>query len=449
MYLNPTDKIDQFILRELEGEPIPFDEWEDLLEELNQDDPTAEELLAQLTMTREEIPQRYCDLHAQFHTLAMELGYPFQNRYLCCLNFSKVKENTQEHLQFITLFLSDMGEILSKKEPPQSEEEVQNFLAAYTAALSMEEVISRQCELSQQWEDIQGDLRKPITGSMNPLQVSEHEVFNLYQGIYQNEQVSTVLLDNFALLLSDISCSPLLHQLAPLYLYQMIVKHSSRLRKNANLTVRPDSLWKPTSYRIDEDNGKNFLENEKRLFLFHRLCQLFARDEVVDLPLCGWGFQELSNLAEFYRENLFFECVSVLPPSPQELLDEAGFTCFPSPLREESLHNDGTLTPRQIQLFQEGRTYRTALQRISDYMNTHAQSLAQQFLDTSPQEIRHLCVQVLHDSKLPPRMLPKNMVELACFTYSINEGLLELVDYFAQRLLLEGMEGIIRSQSTI
>lgn len=442
MYLNPSDKLDQFLLRELEGDAIPFDEWDEFLEDLTQDSPSLEEQLTHLQITMEEVPILYRELCQEFQRLATMLGYPLPNRYLCCLHFSQISDCFGDHLRFITMLLSDeTGEIWTQPLS-DTEEAIQEFLAAYLNALNLEHILLQQQSLAGCWTSTYELLRRKPAGTMEGVQPSEHELFNLYQSVYQSDRVSAVLLENFALLLSDISYSPILHQLAPLYLYQMIVKHASRLHKNTNLTVCYDSLWKPTTYRIDQDNGKNFQENERRLLLFQRLCELFERDVLVDLPLCGWGFRELSNLDEFYRENLFVEKISALPTALEELLDETGFSCFPGEARRSVLPTDGSFTKRQIQRFQESRTYRSALRRISRYMNRHGDTLAQQFLETSPQDIRSLCIQILHDSNLPPRMHPKNMLELTYFTYSINEGLLDLVDYFAEQLLLEGLEKI-------
>ena len=75
----------------------------------------------------------------------------------------------------------------------------------------------------------------------------------------------------------------------------------------------------------------------------------------------------------------------------------------------------------------------SSLDRISDYMNSHALDLTKAFLHADLSEMRFLCRTILEKSCIR-RSIPAH--ELPFYLASINEGLMELQDYFASQYLI-------------
>lgn len=87
--------------------------------------------------------------------------------------------------------------------------------------------------------------------------------------------------------------------ITPLYLFQVMIRHTNRLICNQNLQIVLPGLWKFKKYKIEKNNGKNFSQYEKYIRLFCKLCKYYKGNPRINIDLCRYGMEQCSNLPDW------------------------------------------------------------------------------------------------------------------------------------------------------
>lgn len=274
---------------------------------------------------------------------------------------------------------------------------------------------------------------RPITES-----VLVEPLFHMYTGIYPVKNCGPQFWDNLAWLLHLADVVPELMPIKPLFLYQMLVRHERRIRASEEMQIDFKALWNYREYHFEENNGKNYAANVCRLRLFGALCQLYGQDRQVELPLCVYGFERLSNLAEFYRMWLPDPPLVPFEPSLEDLLEDSMFSCFEHGSDDNIMLADSGLTLRALERFrcsEDSRRVR-ALEMLSAYMNRNFDELILRFSGADSEDIRALCREILACGELSEDLRPRESEETAPFLAAINEGVMAAIDELADELLV-------------
>lgn len=237
------------------------------------------------------------------------------------------------------------------------------------------------------------------------------------------------------------AASPELKSVEPLLLFRLLTRRQSYMCCTPDLAVNLSALWKPDKNKIDADNGKNFKQYRTNLQLFLSLCQIYERDSQVDIPLCWYGLDQITVLGDFYRNEVskgWEYADSELPfiPTVEELVEDGLFSCFENGRGDNAMLNDSGLFLKNLLRFQYSTdpVISASLERISDYMNNHAVELTEAFLYADLTEVRALCRTILEKSNIRHRI---SAHDLPLYLASINDGLMELQDYFASQYLVQ------------
>ena len=270
-------------------------------------------------------------------------------------------------------------------------------------------------------------------------------VFQSYVRIFELSGSSTRLLDNITWLLRAADRNAILRKIKPLLLYRMLTRHGKRMQTSDDLRVDCRTLWKYQEYGIEKDNGKNYRMNVRYLTLFSKLCSICEADGQVDIPLCVFGFDHLSNLGEFYRD---YEPEGVTIPfgfTLEDILMDSLFSCFENGYDDNVAAAYYDISFKKLDRFQRSpeRRYSRGLERIEKYMNRELDKLTEWFLNADAGGIKKLCSDILEAAALPTSLQPGDAAETALFLAAINSGLMEAVDTYAEDYLVQAGDALI------
>ena len=250
-----------------------------------------------------------------------------------------------------------------------------------------------------------------------------------------------ILLNNLEAYLQIISASPVLRSVEPLLLFRLLTRRQSYMCSTPDLKVNLSALWKKNTGSIGRNNGKNYKKYCTNLAFFQHLCRLYQEDRDVDLPLCWYGLEQTTALADFYWNEIYEydEQEKLLPflPPVEELVEDALFSCFENGANDNIMLEDSGLTIEELEDFQTDPNPLVSreLNKIADYMNDHAVELTNRFLQADTAAVRELCRDILEQSALSGRVGIEGHVPL--FLATINGGLMEFQDYYANQYLIQ------------
>ena len=455
---DPYEEIlNQMLRRTMRGEVIPFDEFLDNLEDLEEE---PEE-----TPTPEE-GQQAAQARERFQGELRLWGLPPEQRFeLCVRLWEKAKEDPSLALLRLQSYLiCDTGLLLD----PDTEERdwERDALCWKTIQKEAEELYvylvdrrQKAWRFSQVLEEIGRVKQTPPPGETAERleQVVDAFLKNLP---LRGQGDRGILSDNVDALLHLADSSQALHALKPLFLYRVLTRHGKRLQTVRDLRIDLRALWNPVEYRIDRDNGKNVQSYQHQLALFEALYGMFASDAQVDAPLNLYGFSRLSNLGEFY----LMQCPEkkqVLPfdPSVELIFVESlcQYSCFPRGAEDNVLQREGGISQRKLQQFERNLDVRVgavklkgkrlrrkaALKGIAAEMDRDAEQLVEQFRVAAPEQVEGLCREILERSALPEQQMPQSPEERSIFLAWINQKLMEAVDELAWQYLARACQTLL------
>ena len=267
--------------------------------------------------------------------------------------------------------------------------------------------------------------------------VDHNAIFKVYREVYPLNKIGPYLMQNLEILAATANTPPL-NEIAPLYIYQMLTKHSSRLNKNEGLQVNQESLWKYQEYQIDFDNGKNFKANARNIQLFLDLCGLFAGRPEVDIVLCQYGFIQLSNLYYFYEENFSNEEGFLIEPLERWILDHP-FSCYPNGDEDALMYRKSGISYLKYRRFRRNPTKKESLEQIFRFIVEREQEYLPRFLDADEEGTVALCKEIIGEI---PLSFTLNTMEqdLPIYLAVVNIHLQNFMDLAALESLRIGIE---------
>lgn len=448
------DEIDRKIFDMIErisrDEIVPFDEFEDLREEIEEELENASvpedglSLEEALTLARAN--------KKQFLSSLKRLGLSLENRYELCYDMMQRAYNnpSEELLRVFCDIVSDNEYLLNYDPTLFSEEEYMEFWCdAKSDSDELFEYLQGQIELSKQYEALLEQAKSKIlpqveitTGLLN----ERDKIFQIYTKLYQIDDNSPIF-DNITYLLQLANSSKALTILKPLFLCQVFIKHEKRIQNNRDFCFNFKSLWNYHAYQIDKDNGKNYNTYSRYCELFRQLCEILQYSSDVDISLCACGFDRLSNLGIFYRNSLYTFYLYNIETEPnigyqipfaktaEDLMMFSSFSCF----KDNIILQESNITQRQLDNFQISKENHIfyALKQISNYMNENIGELIIRFfcIKQEHEAVKTLCRDVLEASKLPHKYQPKTVKETALFLAAINGTLIETVNGYVHDFL--------------
>ena len=447
--------LNSMIQRTLAGELIPFDEYldaEDELFEQPEPPPPSEEEIREAAEARE-----------RFLSEARRLGLPVEDRFMLTQTLLEKAETepSQALLRLACYILCDTGGLLETNSADCSpEEDVAGWKVTRKDAEELYAQLSARKRMSAQFGELLERLKKTRPGAVSGDLPDDPEaaktiwdgqvikIAEAYVEIFPTKQeCAEALCYNILILLNIAKSDPNLAAVKPLFLYRVLTRHGKRLQTATDL--RPDfrALWKYKSYKIDDDNGKNYRTYAQYLSLFETLYDLFETDETVDAPLCLYGFDHLSNLGDFYRQ-FYPEEEQTIPfsLSVEEILLklECAYVCFGYDGNVIAAENG--ISVKKLDRFQRSKdgNVQKAFQKIDRYLDAHGVELLTRFLqEPSPAQVRKLCEEILENAALPEKLRPKDEKQTALFLAAINQVLMETADNYAEENLLRACKLLI------
>ena len=306
-YEKPSDPYEELlndmIQRTSGGEIIAFDEFLDAMDELSEepDEPQPTEAeIREAAAAKERILSEM-----------RRFELPIENRLLLstALYEKALKEPSQALLRLICYMLCDSNLLWNPNPEDRSpEDDVNEWKTMRRGAAILYADLSARKRMSVQFGELLERLKQFRFSSVlkkptdNPeKEAIAREIAEIYIQNFPHKGKAPQLADNIFLLLTIADDNPDLAAIKPLFLYRVLTRHGKRLQSASDLRLDFKALWKYQSYKIDDDNGKNYRTYAQYMFLFETLYGLFETDETVDAPLCLYGFGHLSNLTDFYR----------------------------------------------------------------------------------------------------------------------------------------------------
>lgn len=450
--LDRNDPVDRLLLKELGGTPVPFDEWLDVMEEL-EEEPDCEQILQSKGLCREDVLLDAKACRADFHARLKARGLPVSDRLELCFQISEQAKAapSMELLRiYCELLCSDsfLLDAVPQDDTPDEREAYEDQIILQYLAFPEErdkllQALLGSKELAEKFAEVKKQNRSPHP--VNCDTERKYEILQCFTALFDLPEKGSghVLLDNLANYIQVAAASPVLKSVEPLLLFRLLTRRQSYMCHTPDLAVNLSTLWKLDKNRIDADNGRNFKQYRTNLRLFMGLCRIYKRDEKVDIPLCWYGLDQITVLGDFYRNEISkgWEYADKEPEvqflsTVEELVEESCFSCFENGYDDNILLTESGLPCREMLKLQysENPMDVAALDRISDYMNAHAAELTEQFLQADAEKVKKLCRCILEHAKIK-RMASVN--DLPLYLASINQGLMELQDYYANDYLVQ------------
>lgn len=378
--------------------------------------------------------------------LGEQLDFPLDSPYKTCKQVSTMEEFTGDLEEFLTLFLSEQGNLLQEETEISEKEQLTDYAFSYDDYQETKHLFSVVVSLQQNWKIQKSKFADKSEKVIPPSNVEREELVKIYASVFRPKSMTDIFQYNLDVLLEDINGSDAIRKIAPLYIYQAVVKHNSRLHKNQNVQIDIKSLWTFKKYEINEDNGKNFTKNRQYLSFFERLCTLFEKDTSVNISLSRWGFAMISNLVEFQRSELEDKLEGVFPYL-DKILEVSFFSAYGEVETVAEVLKDTGYSRKQVSYFQSTINYRQGLEKVALYMNENPVFFLETWENEDFRNPKNLCIEILKKSKLKKEEKPNSQRELDLYLCSINIGLLDIQDYFAKEYLVLGLLEMFRKDS--
>lgn len=444
--------LNDMVHRTLEGEAIPFDEWLNLVDDLDEDTedaPNIDAILQEYGLTLTDLEGQAEAARKGFVDTLRRYGLPQDDRFaLCRLLYERAKETpSDELLRLYCDIVCDDG-FLFDTEWIGTDEAV-CWLMEKEDADALYSYLSERMEESLRFRKILEKAKEinfvDLHSGADTSSCAD-EIFQTYIQVFRPVRDQEKLLGNIAQLLHIAGHAEELAPIKPLFIYRMLTRHGKRLQTNETLKVDFQALWSYQMYKIEQDNGKNYRTNMCYLKLFSRLCDIFQSDKTVDISLCIHGFGQLSNLREFYQLYAPGDFEIPFAPPVEDLLDESPFSCFAHGVEDNVVMVSSGIPFKELDRFQRSidRNRSRALAQISEYMNRNITDLVTKFWGASPEDVKTLCAEILEASALPSTQQPKTARDTALFLAATNGGLMDAVETFAMQYLADAGNALIR-----
>lgn len=407
------------------------------------DQKSIKEWLKKENLTIEDLLKERDLKQKQLKELSFRLDFPLENPFEVCVKLSQQEKYSKEIGEFLRLFVPAHGLFLHIDTTDDKYEQITEYGLCFDELIEVDNILSTIESLQENWNRLKPLLLTKTKSELLPTNVTKEELLKVYCINLAKPKNTEIFLYNLESLLTELNQAEHLRKLAPLYLFQMFVRHKSRLEKNKDLTVKMTSLWTYKEYAITENNGKNFQKAVEHNNLFMDLCLLFKKDSSVNDALSKWGFFQCSNLLEFNRDCMQGQADAIFPLF-DDLVKASLFSCYRCGGYDAFLLKECDLTFEKITFFQCLPNYHPLLQKIEDYINDHAFDLCTRFIACESEDIYGLCLEIMDNSGISMKENKLNQRKTNLFLCSINISLQELKDNYAKEYLILGLMKMFR-----
>ncbi len=274
----------------------------------------------------------------EFFSICREEQIPTHNKAALLYELStRLQENKNDSLlrQMILLVLAD-NDVLLNHFCSYREGEEEEFQCVKENYKRLETDDKLQQEMSLKWKEVWASCTKSprinAQCDVNEMAYKERtkQAARLYRKFMEiNEKDSPELYNNLHHFICMAEQAQEYQMIMPLFLFQLMTRHTGRLAAKENLNVSFKSLWSYKKYQIAQDNGKNYSRYQLYTKLFVKLCKAYRNHDGVDLPLCQYGFWKTSNLAEWIMDLKPKKAKKALTPFFHDLLraDMSAIAC--------------------------------------------------------------------------------------------------------------------------
>jgi len=304
--LDKNDPLDQMLLKELGGTPVPFDEWLDAMEEL-EGEPDCAQILQEKGLCREDVLRDAKACRVDFHACLEARGLPVADRLELCFQISEQAHAgpPAELLRIYCELLCGSSFLLDTEplddDPDEHEAYEDQIILQYLNFLEDRDKLFQSLLQRGKFAEVIKQNRSPRPVSCDTER--KYEILQYFTAQFDLPEKGNgkILLDNLANYMQVAAASPVLKSVEPLLLFRLLTRRQSYMCNTPDLTVNLSALWKPDKNKIDVNNGRNFKQYRTNLRLFISLCRVYKRDREVDLPLCWYGLDQITVLGNFYR----------------------------------------------------------------------------------------------------------------------------------------------------
>lgn len=264
-----------------------------------------------------QLSQDLQEVRKEFFSVCETKKIPTHNKavllYQLSMRLEEKPENEQIR-QLLLLALADHGILLGHFWTPDAREAEVEYQELKRKYMKLAEDDKLQRSLFLQWKVVRISYdslpKMDAYDDINEMAYEEETnravyLYRKFMGI--SEKNSPELYYNLHRFICMTKQEKIYRLIAPLFLFQLMVRHTGRLATKENLDVSMNSLWEYKEYQIEKDNGKNFKRYQLYARLFCKLCKEYRGDTDVDLELCGYGFGASSNLVEWIMDQQYLK----------------------------------------------------------------------------------------------------------------------------------------------
>ena len=315
---------------------MDFDEYE-LLKYIDHLIDTTESLESQLkeaNLTLGKATKNTQLFMTHFKELCTTYSLPMDNKAKFCQILYQTMDNIpeQDMLWLYTALFVDAGLLFDTNRIDRTiKQDVGCYLTMHKDMAFLTKELQRKTIYNNTFREIKQQLK--IQNSYMEHSASEADVYfilNTFKEYFPADSNNDIkiLMDNITLLCNNLANDKELMTVAPLFVYQVVSKHKSRLCSADNFYFDITKLWAYKPYQIETDNGKNFNNLTSLFYFFLDLCDHFSKNPAVDIGFSCYIFSELSNICEWYYTNFEHNKDINLPIPLAAIIDQCQITFY-------------------------------------------------------------------------------------------------------------------------
>lgn len=277
----------------------PEGDLDDLMIELEQNNPTLDECLEQFGYTRDEAlaAAHAAVVHHADH--AKEFGIEIlEYPYLWAELSEKCKEMSDKKLELILWLMA--GGRLTERNDLTDDEVIADWLHVTRRAEEIKRHLDRFIKTAVDFSDITVKLtRSKIKEPPKNTKAEAECILKLLMDKgYAENFIKDILSDNIITVSGIISGLPFLEPIKPLIYFQIYAKHRKKMFGTKDFLPNIKKIFTERQYDLTKDNGKNFKQYAIYCALYSDLKKCFPKANVA---LCDTGFLLCSNLADWWH----------------------------------------------------------------------------------------------------------------------------------------------------
>ncbi len=287
-----------------------------------------------------QINQGLQEVKEEFFSICREKQIPTHNKAALLYELSTQLQSDRNNgllRQMILLVLADNDVLLNyfgEFRKGEEEEAFQCVRGNYNRLAADDKL---QQQMSLKWKEVLASCMKPprIHAGCDVNEAAYRERTKQAEQLYRkfmekSEKNSPELSNNLHYFICMAEQIQEYRMIMPLFLFQLMVRHTGRLATKESLNVSLKSLWSYKAYQTAQDNGKNYRRYQLYAKLFVKLCKAYRDYDGIDLPLCQYGFWKTSNLADWIMDLKPKKTKKALTPFFRDLLraDMSAIACY-------------------------------------------------------------------------------------------------------------------------